>query len=546
MLGDPATAVAAYEHVVGSAPDDWQSWNNLGNARNAVDDVAGGLEALERAVELNPDAALARLNLARTYRHSGRFDEAEAVLRRMADDFPEDAAPLIDLHDLLKIQGRDDREVLAILDRALGRDPENVQLRNARGRQLALMLEMEGAELAFRAALAQEPTNADAFVGLATVYEHSRVSALSDLAAEAERNGVEPGALNLVRAFAHRRANRHAQGVAAIEKVPADFESARREHLRGQMLEGLGDYDGAFAAFERMNQVQWEDTSDPLGRAASLRSRLRHQLERTTCAWIGGWKTPPIEPERPAPVFLVGFPRSGTTLLDTLLMGHPDVDVMEERPVVHRVEGELGGFDRIPDLDESEIRQAQCRYFEIAAEYADVGRGALLVDKSPLLLNYVPTIYRLFPRARFILTLRHPADVILSCFVSAFRPNTSMANFLRLDTAAEFYDLTFRTWENSRALLPIEVQTIVYERLVADPETELRSLSDGLGLPWREEMLDHTKTAAGRGVITTASYAQVTEPIYQSSVGRWERYRNHLEPILPTLAPWAERFGYRI
>jgi hypothetical protein len=121
-----------------------------------------------------------------------------------------------------------------------------------------------------------------------------------------------------------------------------------------------------------------------------------------------------------------------------------------------------------------------------------------------------------------------------------------MSNFVRLDTAAEFYDLTFSFWERSRQVFPINVHTLVYEHLIDNPEAELRRLAEALDLEWREEMLDHRKTAAGRGVIATASYAQVTEPIYRRSVGRWERYRKHLEPILPVLAPWAEKFGYRI
>jgi len=121
-----------------------------------------------------------------------------------------------------------------------------------------------------------------------------------------------------------------------------------------------------------------------------------------------------------------------------------------------------------------------------------------------------------------------------------------MSNFVRLDTAAEFYDLTFRNWERSREVFPIEVHTVVYEDLIENTEVELRRLAETIGLEWSDEMLDHRKTAAGRGVITTASYAQVTEPIYRRSIGRWERYRKHLEPILPTLSPWAEKFGYEI
>ena len=292
--------------------------------------------------------------------------------------------------------------------------------------------------------------------------------------------------------------------------------------------------------------MQADSSSDPLNRAERLRGELRERLEQTTANWVAGWRTPPVAPERASPIFLVGFPRSGTTLLDTILMGHPDLAVMEERPVLSRVAIEIGGFDKLHELSEEQVRNAQRRYFEVARDYVDYGDAKVVVDKSPLLLNAVPVIHRLFPDARFILALRHPADALLSCFVSNFRLNSSMSNFLRLDTAAEFYDLTFKNWENATALLPIDVHPIGYERLVDDPERELRRLSDSLGLSWKDEILNHRKTAGERGVISTASYAQVTEPIYRRSVGRWQNYRKHLEPILPTLAPWVEKFGYKL
>ena len=545
-LEDPNAAIDAYQHVVRAVPDDWESWNNLGNSRLTKGDIEGGIEALRRSAELNPDALLTRLNLARALRHSGQYEEAEALYRTAADQFPRDVQPLIDLHDLLKVQGRSDEEVLKILERALERHPKNVELLLGLARQQTLLLEMEQAERAYRAAIAVDATNSEAFVGLATVYEHSRPADIEALVAEAERHSLDAGTMNLLRAFAHRRAKRYAEGLAALEGVPEDIAPARREDLLGQFHEGLGNYDAAFAAFSRMNEIQEEDPSRPVFRASDHRARIAERLDRTSAAWIRSWKAPPIEAGRPAPTFLVGFPRSGTTLLDTMLMGHPDVEVMEERPALNDTGRAFGGFDRIADLAKPDVRTAQARYFEEAGKYVALRHGAHLVDKSPLHLNSVPLIHRLFPNARFILALRHPADVVLSCFVSNFRLNPSMSNFVRLDTAAEFYDLTFRNWERARNLLPIEVHTVVYEDLIDNPEAELKRLAEALSLPWREEMLDHRKTAAQRGVITTASYAQVTEPIYSRSVGRWEKYRKHLEPILPVLTPWAEKFGYRI
>jgi tetratricopeptide (TPR) repeat protein len=545
-LENHASAIEAYEHVVSAAPDDWESWNNLGNSRLAMGNFPDGIKALRRSAELNPNALLTRLNLARALRHAGEFEEAERLLRTAADEFSQDVQPLIDLHDLLKVQGRSDEEVLQVLERAIPRDPRNVELLLGLARQHTLLLQMEQAEAAYRSAIAVDAANSEAFVGIATVYEHSRPAAMEELVAEAERHSLDSGTLNLLHAFAHRRAKRHAEGLAALEGVPEELAPARREDLLGQFQEALGDYDAAFAAFSRMNEIQAEDPSRPVFRAAELRKTIGGQFERTTADWAGSWKAPPLDADRPAPTFLVGFPRSGTTLLDTMLMGHPGVEVMEERPCLSTVGNAFGGFDRIAELDEAEVRRAQASYFEEASKYVDVRSGAHLVDKSPLHLNSVPLIRRLFPNARFILALRHPADVILSCFVSNFRLNPAMSNFVRLDTAAEFYDLTFRYWERSREIFPLEVHTVVYEDLIENTEAELRRLAGAMSLEWRDEMLDHRKTAAGRGVITTASYAQVTEPIYRRSVGRWERYRKHLEPILPTLAPWAEKFGYRI
>jgi hypothetical protein len=161
-------------------------------------------------------------------------------------------------------------------------------------------------------------------------------------------------------------------------------------------------------------------------------------------------------------------------------------------------------------------------------------------------MNKVPLIRRLFPEARIILALRHPCDVVLSCFMTAFRLNDAMANFLDLDTAAEFYDLSFGYWTNCTSIMPVSVHTIRYEDVVDDTEGQLRGLLDYLGLAWNESVLDHAGTARSRGVITTASYAQVTEGIYRRASGRWQRYRHQLEPVLPLLAPWAEKFGYEM
>jgi len=121
-----------------------------------------------------------------------------------------------------------------------------------------------------------------------------------------------------------------------------------------------------------------------------------------------------------------------------------------------------------------------------------------------------------------------------------------MSSFLQLDTAAELYDLSFSNFTKAQQLLGLPEHRIAYEDLIENGETALRGLLDFLELPWRDQMLDHETTAKARGRIKTASYAQVVEPIYRRSAGRWEHYRKHMEPVLPVLAPWAEKFGYSV
>ena len=136
--------------------------------------------------------------------------------------------------------------------------------------------------------------------------------------------------------------------------------------------------------------------------------------------------------------------------------------------------------------------------------------------------------------------------MVLSCYITNFRANDGMASFLKLDTAAELYDISFRYLERAQELLKFPMHRVVYERLVASKEVELRSLFGFLDLDWHDDVLEHEATARGRGRIKTASYSQVVEPIYSRAAGRWWNYRKQLEPILPVLEPWVAKFGYSL
>jgi Flp pilus assembly protein TadD len=545
MADDFIAASESYEQVVAQSPDDWESWNNLGNSRRAQEDFAGAVAATRRAAELNPGSPPVRLNYATALHQAGDYDEAERQLRQMAEDFPSDSKPVRELFGLLREQFREE-EALAAIEEAARRDPADVELALGLASHLLMLLRHADAEAAYRRVLALDPGNKLAYLGVATAYElTNRTEELSAWVEEAQQAGVDPDALNFIRAFDHRRAKRYAEGLEALRKVPDDLETARRYHLLGQLLEGVKDYDGAFAAYERMNEIGRADPSMPEQRGAAYRASIESQFQQTTRQWVNSW-TPASDDDRPAPVFLVGFPRSGTTLLDTILMSHPQVEVLEEEPTVKHATDALGGFERLASASPEMLKRGRDTYFETARTRTPLVPGNLLIDKNPLGMNSLPAIYRLFPQARIILALRHPCDVVLSCFVTNFKLNDGMANFLRLDTAAELYDLSFRYFERAREVLDARVHTIFYEKIVEDRQGELRPLFEFLGLDWHDSVLDHQSTALDRGHIKTASYAQVVEPIYKRSAGRWQNYRKHLEPVIPVLQPWVEKFGYEV
>ena len=545
LLEEFETAVEAYEQVVVAAPDDWESWNNLGNARRGLDDVEGALKSLSRAVELSPRSAPTRLNYATALEYAGNLEAAEREYRRMATDFPDDAKSLRELFVMLKRHYRDD-DALEVIEEAARRAPDDIELILGLASHRLTRQRHAESEKAYRRVLEIDPANSLGYIGVATVLDQTnRTDELAALVKEAEEARVAKEGLSFVQAFDHRRAKRHVEGLEALSHVPDELETARRQQLLGQLLEGAGRYDEAFTAFERMNAIIRADPSEPEQRSVAFRQMIRDQRESLTPEWVNSWRAAVID-KRPSPVFLVGFPRSGTTLLDTILMSHPGTEVLEEEPTLMRATEALGGFESIADATSEQIRKARDAYFETARTLTPLDPDKLLIDKNPLAMNQVPVIHRLFPDAKIIVALRHPCDVVLSCFVTNFKPNNAMVNFLSLETTAELYDLSFGYLEQARGLFKPAVHTTVYENIVADRGRELRPLFEFLGLDWDERVLDHQSTARSRGHIKTASYAQVVEPIYQRSAGRWRNYRKHLEPILPTLQPWIEKFGYEI
>ncbi len=504
--GDDRAAVAAYARVLQAEPGDAASWNNLGNIHAKVGNFDRAIGAFELAITHAPQEVGIYLNLADVLRRADRGAARLKVAR--------DAAAIA---------------------------PDNRAVQTELAMALAHVEELDEAIAVLEAAVRHWPDFGESHLELGRLYEATnRTEALAAFLASLDPAACPPE-VAFLHAWLAQREGRFVDAAAHADAIPPTIHAMRREALIGNIAERMGDTARAFAAFERMNAAALADA--PRRRGPTFREGIAADHAGWSDDWAARW-TPGLAPDpaRPDPIFLVGFPRSGTTLLDTMLMGLPALCVLEERPMVAELLASLGNED-IATLPPERLAALRDDYFAAAGRNGwEPGRW--LVDKHPLNMARAVQIHRLFPGARFILAERHPADAVLSCFMANFQLNHAMRSFTDLTEAALTYDTVFRAWHRALALFDLAVHPVRYERLVEDPLTELQPLVEWLGLEWNDSILAHEETARSRTRVRTASYAQIGEKLYTRASGRWRRYAEHLAPVLPILDPWIGQMGY--
>lgn len=545
LLGDTQSAIDRLRDLVANRPSDPRLLNNYGNALVDAGRAREAIEAFEKACALNPDDPQVWLNLGRARSIDQQFDEALAAFER-AIALPSHGSEIpLELGKSLLRYGRYE-EALAQLSEAARRGMREAQVIVMIGLCYSGMEKLADAERAYRMALTIDPTSPGAILNLALQLEReNREKEIEKLAADARNAGMDGPALFYCDALVLRRKGENRAALDIIEAYEPDgMDASARDQLIGQLADRLGDADKAFAAFSAMND---EMRLTPSGQQHSGTVYIKQIAQETAVLsprWFSAWTGEAPRDGRAAPAFLGGFLRSGTTLLDTVLMGHADTEVREEQAMITRLREIAESLVALPTLPPERIALMRAAYFSELRAGGPIPAGKLIIDKFPLMTLRAAYVHRAFPDAKFIFALRHPCDVVLSCWMQNFRVTSAMSSFLTLENAAGFYDAAMRHWERARAVMPLDVHTVRYEDMVVDLEGQLRPLIAFLGLEWDDALLDHQKTARDRGYIRTPSYAQVTEKIYTRSSGRWEAYRQHMEPILPVLAPWVEKFGY--
>jgi tetratricopeptide (TPR) repeat protein len=323
-------------------------------------------------------------------------------------------------------------------------------------------------------------------------------------------------------------------------------DRARATGLLADVLDAERRYAEAFEAYEACNQALRQiyrryASSNVLGYTRALTAAVE-KIDADQ------WHIPPAaDPEAAGHVFLMGFPRSGTTLLEVVLDGNPRVVSLEEHELLAdgvlafmREPVNLLPLARADGQAVGDLRQAYWR--RVRAAGVDVA-GKVFVDKHPLNSMKLPLIAKLFPDAKILFAVRDPRDVILSCFRRRFKMNPSMYELLTLPGAAAFYAAVMTFADTVQRSLPLACYQVYYERLVGDFESEMRRICEFIGLDWVDGMGNFGDRAQAREH-ATPSTAQLSRGLVTSATAQWRNYEPQIRTALPLLEPWMNRFGY--
>lgn len=515
--GKLAEAIQAYKKAIACQATLVDAHYLLGCAWQDSGNIPLALVAYKKTLELNPSHVEAMGNLAGLHIDLGEIGQANVWLDRALSIQPGNAFLLCNRANALHLEGRNE-EAMQMAINAQRMAPDSV----APIALLAGMREKNGqideAEQLIRQGLARAPGDP---------------------------------LLRLTKAQLARRMKRNEEAVAILEKLAEEKLPAGMEGdvlvLLGQIQDQLGRPDVAFPLICRGKQRRQQATVLTPDGGASYRSYLQKLGMCATKALADSLAGAAIDES--APVFLIGFPRSGTTLLDQILDAHPAIRVMEERPAMNRMLAALfesadNLAERLPCISPEEVDALKRIYYAEASKHVELQAGQILVDKLPLNLSAVPIIARIFPGARFILAIRHPCDTTLSCLMQNFAVNDAMACFHTLEDTVDTYVTVMSLWQKFVNTIPVNYHRIRYEDLIADPETNCRGLLSYLGLDWNPSVLDHVEHAKSRPAINTPSYHQVMQPIYSHARYRWRRYEKEFAQHLPKLQPFIDYFGY--
>jgi tetratricopeptide (TPR) repeat protein len=554
--GRYAEAAAAFARLCELEPGKAAGWMNLGTALRGKGDLAGARAAYERARALGAGGADFHYNVGLLCLDQGDVRAARVELDAAARLAPRDAEVRFQ-HARVCFAGVDTdatAEALADWRSWQGLTPE---LAAGLGSLLLQAGEQDDAlELMQRA---QAAGAGGPEIALHVISMLERVNRVDE--AQRRLDALPPPQAPELRArwqaiqaqMATRRGDLALARRLYEELLASDPHGEQRQGVLfplAKVLDSLGDYRAALATVQQAHDVKVATTERT---AANPVEEDRPIMPITAYSAVpedvAGWTEPAPPDVAHSPVFIVAFPRSGTTLLELMLDAHPQLRTMDEQPILQKAvlrfsQAGLEYPHALAGATPEQIAAIRHYYWAQVARKVRLEPGQRLIDKNPLNMLRLPAIRRLFPNAPVLMAIRHPCDVIISNFFQHFRAPEFVRLCRDLPTLALGWRRAFDYWYRQQAIVRANVLEVRYETFVADFAAQARAIAQFLQLPWDDALLEPARHAQGKGYISTPSYSQVVQPVNTRAVGRWRRYAFAMAPVIEEVRPYLERWGY--
>ncbi|GAA0714626.1 tetratricopeptide repeat-containing sulfotransferase family protein [Dokdonella soli] len=551
-----AESVDAYAHLTRLFPDNGEHWGNYATALREQGQLEQSAAAYANAIRFAPGDAGHLINFALLQLQQHDFVEArETALKAYAID---PASARICIHTARACQScREYDEAEKLLKPWRQWLPLEDELQQELGDLLLAIGDGAAAMILLEDLVRRAPGNVLALIHLASAYERlnrlpEAEATLGQIAAmRADITDAAQMELAHVLAKIAQRSGDLAEARAILESAGARGERDFAYYFNlAEIYAKQGDTGRVMQTLLVAHELQVEELKKFIPKRFEPGAAIiPTTVPRVSDAEFRAWPRLTAPDAKQSPVFIVGFPRSGTTLLEQMLDAHPGLQSMDENPFFNNLSDQLADDGVFVPEDIHRLGQADCdelrkRYLGMVCDAIPRKWDTQLVDKNPLNMVWLPLIHRLFPDAKFILALRHPCDVILSCYMQNFRSTVLAAACASLERLATAYVDSMRNWLHHAGVFKPSVLTVRYEDIVADVSAQAAQIGRFLELGDASPLLRFDEHARNKGFIGTPSYTQVIQPVNTKGLNRWLRYRDYIEPVLPILEPMLQYWGY--